>query len=62
MPDFKETCERMLSLTVGEAINNLNKLEIFRFRDIIDNVLVYGTECSAKKVIYKEVECCEKSV
>ena len=62
LPDFKIYCERMLSLTVGEAINNLNKLEIYRFYDIIDNVLVYGTECSAKKVICKEVERCEKSV
>lgn len=62
LPDFKTNCERMLSLTVGEAINNFNKLEIYRFYDIIDNVLIYGTECSAKKVIYKEVEGCEKSV
>ena len=62
LPDFKTNCERMLSLTVGEAINNFNKLEIYRFYDIIDNVLVYGTECSAKKVIYKEVEGCEKSI
>ena len=52
----------MLSLTVGEAINNMNKLEIYRFYDIIDNVLNYGTECSAKRVIYKEVDRCEKSV
>ncbi len=62
LPDFKEYCERMLSLTVGEAINNMNKLEIYRFYDIIDNVLNYGTECSAKRVIYKEVDRCEKSV
>ena len=62
LPDFKEYCERMLSLTVGEAINNMNKLEIYRFYDIIDNILNYGTECSAKRVIYKEVDRCEKSV
>lgn len=60
--DFKDYCERMLSLTVGEAINNLNKLEIYRFYDIINNVMIYGTDCSAKKVIYKEAERCEKSV
>lgn len=62
LPNFKEYCERMLSLTVGEAINNMNKLEFYRFYDIIDNVLNYGTECSAKRVIYKEVDRCEKSV
>ena len=61
-PDFKTYCEEMLSLTVGEAINNLKKLKIYRFYDIINNVLIYGTDYTAKKVIYKEVGSCEKSV
>ena len=61
-PDFKTYCEEMLSLTVGEAINNLKKLKIYRFYDIINNVLIYGTDYTAKKVIYKEVGSYEKSV
>lgn len=60
--DFNTYSEGILSLTVGEAINNLKRLKIHRFYDIINNVLIYGTECSAKKVIYKEVGRCEKSV
>ena len=60
--DFNTYSEEILSLTVGEAINNLKRLKIHRFYDIINNVLIYGTECSAKKVIYKEVGRCEKSV
>lgn len=60
--DFKSRSEEMLSLTVGEAINNLKKLKIYRFYDIINNILIYGTQYSARKVIYKEVGSCEKSV
>ena len=33
-----------------------------QFYDIINNVLIYGTDYTAKKVIYKEVGSCEKSV
>lgn len=60
--DFKQYSEEMLSLTVGEAINNLKMLKIYRFYDIINNVLIYGTNYTAKKVIYKEVGCREKSI
>ncbi len=61
-PDFKKHSEEMLSLTIGEAIRNLEKLKLYRFGDIIYNVFVYGTQCTANKVIYKEVGQNEKSV
>lgn len=61
-PNYKQYCEEMLSLTVGEALNELDKLKIYRFKAIIENVLIYGTNYSAKKVIYKEAKSCEKSV
>lgn len=54
--DFKEYCEDMLSLTVGEALNELDKVKIYRFGDIINNVLIYGTLCSSKNVMNKEVK------
>lgn len=62
MPDFKQYCEEMLSLTIGEAINNLEKLKIYRFYDIIYNVMLYGTDFSVKRVLNKEVRRNEKSV
>lgn len=61
-PEYKQYCKDMLSLTIGEAVNEFDKLKIYRFKDIIENVLIYGTNCSAKKVICKEAKKNEKSV
>ena len=43
--------------------NYLKQIQrIYRFYDIINNVLIYGTDYTARKVIYKEVGSYEKSV
>ena len=60
--DFSEYATQMLSLTVGEAINNYDNLKIFRFNDIITNVLFDGMRCVMNKVLNKEECRNEKSV
>lgn len=60
--DFKDYCEQTLSLTVGEALNALDGIKLYRFTDIINNVLIYGTYASAKRVLNREDKKNEKSI
>lgn len=59
---FVSYCEEMLNLSIGEAINSFKKLKIFRFNDILINVLYDGSDAVAKTVLKKECAACEKSV
>lgn len=59
---FYPYCEEMLNLTMGEAVNNYKKLKIYRFDDILKNVMYFGSEAVAKTVLKKECTACEKSV
>lgn len=53
-PEFKLYCEEMLNMTMGEAINNYNKLKIFRFNDILENILYDGSKAVVSRVLKKE--------
>lgn len=59
--DYKIYCEEMLNLTMGEAINNYNKLKIYRFNDILENILYDGSRAVVGRVLKKECSC-EKSL
>ncbi len=59
--DFGAYCEEMLNLTMGEAINNYKKLKIYRFNDILENVLYDGSAAVVNTVLKKGCAC-EKSV
>lgn len=50
-PDFAEYCEEMMNLTVGEAISNYKRLKIYRFDDILSNVLYDGVYSVTQKVL-----------
>ena len=60
--DFVGYCSEMLNLTMGEAINNYKKLKIFRFDDILKNILYDGSAAVVCTVLKKECTACEKSV
>lgn len=60
--DFREYCLDMLNLTMGEAINCYKNLKIYRFDDILQNVLYDGSYAVLNKVLKKEENACEKSV
>ena len=60
--EFEAYCKEMLNLTIGEAINQYKKLKIFRFNDILKNILFDGSEAVARTVLKKECTACEKSV
>ena len=47
--NYDEYCEMMWNLTVGEAVNNYKRLKIFRFDDILSNVLYDGMYAVTKK-------------
>ncbi len=59
---FSQYCEEMMNLTIGEAINCYKRLKIFRFDDILTNILYDGVYEVTKKVLKKEVAENEKSV
>lgn len=58
-PDFKNYCTEMLNLTMGEAINFYNRLKIYRFNDILTNVLYDGSDAVVKKVMKTDGDVCE---
>ncbi len=51
--DFAEYSEEMMNLTIGEAIMSYKELKIFRFDDILTNVLYDGVYSVTKKVLGK---------
>ena len=51
---FEKYCEEVLIRTVDEAMSSYNKLKIFRFKDILSNILYDGTYSVMKKVLKKE--------
>ncbi len=53
-PDFKEYCEEMMNLTIGEAILSYKRLKIVRFDDILTNVLYDGVYSVTQKVLKEE--------
>lgn len=60
--DFTGYCVQMLNLTMGEAINSYKKLKIYRFDDILKNILYDGSAAVVCTVLKKECAACEKSV
>ena len=60
-PDFKNYCEEMMNLTIGEAILCYKRLKIYRFDDILTNVLYDGVYSVTQKVL-KEDDELEKSL
>ncbi len=59
---YSEYCEQMLSLTMGEAVRNYKRLKIFRFDDILCNVLYDGTYAVTKKAFSEGNDADEKSL
>lgn len=59
--NFAGYCEEMMNLTIGEAILCYKRLKIFRFDDILTNVLYDGVYSVTKKVLKGEYNR-EKSV
>ena len=60
--NFSQYCEEMMNLTIGEAISHYKRLKIFRFDDILKNILFDGVYAVTKKVLKKEETADEKSV
>lgn len=60
--NYEEYCEQMMSLTIGEAIQNYKRLKIFRFDDILCNVLYDGTYAVTKKAFSEGEKINEKSL
>lgn len=52
--NFAEYCEEMMNLTIGEAINCYKRLKIFRFDDILTNILYDGVYEVTQKVLKKK--------
>lgn len=48
--NYDEYCKMMWNLTIGEAIRNYKRLKIYRFNDILCNVLYDGTDAVTSKV------------
>ncbi len=61
-PDFNKYAEEMMNLTVGEAIISYKELKIYRFDDILTNVLYDGVYAVTRKVLKKEETEDEKSL
>ena len=59
---YSDYCGELLNLTIGEAINNYKQLKIFRFNDILLNIIYDGTLAVTEKILKKDGETCEKSV
>lgn len=60
--NFAEYCEEMMNLTIGEAIISYKRLKIFRFDDILTNILYDGVYSVTQKVLKKGDAEDEKSV
>lgn len=60
--NFTEYCEEMMNLTIGEAIISYKRLKIFRFDDILTNILYDGVYSVTQKVLKKGGAEDEKSV
>ncbi len=60
--NFAEYCEEMINLTIGEAIISYKRLKIFRFDDILTNILYDGVHSVTQKVLKKGDAEDEKSV
>ena len=60
--NFKEYCKEMMDLTIGEAILCYKRLKIFRFDDILRNILYDGVYSVTLKVTKGEDAENEKSV
>lgn len=60
--DYAEYCEMMWNLTMGEAVRNYKRLKIFRFDDILCNVLYDGTYAVTKKAFSEGEDTDEKSL
>ncbi len=60
--DFAEYSQEMMELTIGEAISHYKRLKIYRFDDILTNVLYDGAYSVTKKVLKKGDAKNEKSL
>ncbi len=61
-PNFPEYAEEMMNLTAGEAIMSYKRLKIYRFDDILTNVLYDGVSAVTRKVLKKGENDNEKSL
>lgn len=52
--NFEEYCRQLLNHTMGEAVNAYNLLKIYRFDDIISNIVYDGTYAVMNRVLKKE--------
>lgn len=52
--NFNEYSEGMLDMTMSEAVRNFHKLKIYKFYDIIENILYDGTHQVTLNVLKKE--------
>ena len=59
--NFAEKVRGMLNLTQSNALESLDTLEVKRFYDIMDNILLEGLSNCAEKVLAKYGEKTEKS-
>ena len=59
--NFAEKVRGMLNLTQSNALESLDKLEVKRFYDIMDNILLEGLSNCAERVLAKYGEKTEKS-
>ena len=59
--NFAEKVRGMLNLTQSNALESLDMLEVKRFYDIMDNILLEGLSNCAEKVLSKYGEKAEKS-
>ena len=61
-PDFSTYCQGLLDCTMGEALKSYKQLKIFRFNDILLNVIYDGSLAVTQRVLKKEADVCEESV
>ena len=48
---FKDYCRQTMNLTAAEALKAFDRLKIYRFHDILENILLYGTGAVMRMVL-----------
>lgn len=62
LPDFRTYCSGLLNMTMSDVFNSYKQLKIFRFNDILLNVIYDGSLAVTQRVLNWEEDACEKSV
>ena len=62
LPDFRTYCSGLLNMTMSDVFNSYKQLKIFRFNDILLNVIYDGSLAVTQRVLNREEDACEKSV